>query len=178
MKNYLLKEDEVCLFEARVYEQNTAKDYDFMLTNFNIVLFASGDDNIIVYPITEVKYYEGKPYIKINKNLVEIYLKACVLKCDFTKSGKHVVAQKFFNEFMKLLTGKSAFERVSDKFKETVEVIDNTLGINTIESAKNIIANASSKGKKGNKLLDTIEAVGIVSKSIVKKKEEKLLKDK
>ena len=178
MKNYLLKDDEVCLFEAKIFEQNNEKDYEIMLTNFNLVLSCCVEEKVDIYPTSEVKYYEGKPYIKLNKNVVEIYLKACVLKCDFTKSGKHAQAQKLFNEMMKLLTGKGAFERASDKFKKTVEVIDNTLGINTIESAKNIIANVSTKGKTGNKVLDTLETVGIVGKSLVKKKENKLLKDK
>ena len=82
MQQYQLKEDEVCLFESEVFEKESIKYYDLMLTNYNIVLCYTNRGKIkgkkavvSTYPITEVKFYQERPFIKLDKNIVEVYIK-------------------------------------------------------------------------------------------------------
>lgn len=146
MKQYELREDEVCLCETKAYEENTDKYYDIMLTNINFVmlhtkqrLFKHDECTLTIYPINDVKFYNDEPYVKLSKRVVEIYFKTCQLKFNFVNNPGD--SSKLYNEFITLLTGKSIAERRSDKFKDTVKIVDNTLGVDTLGAAKNVIEN-------------------------------------
>ena len=62
-------------------------------------------------------------------------------------------ARKFVNAALTLLTDKTAFERVVDKAKAKVSMVDNSLGINSAEGVKNF----ATSGKLG-------KSVGVVGK--------------
>lgn len=71
LKEYHLKADEANLFEAEVLVEGKQKDSELLLTNLNLVLvtrtkklFSKEEMTTDIYPMNELKMYEGKPQIK------------------------------------------------------------------------------------------------------------------
>lgn len=148
MKQYKLREDEVCLCETGAYEEITGKYYDIMLTNINLVLlhtkqrlFKPSEYTVTTYLISDIKFYNNEPYIKLSKKIIEVYFKTCEFKFNFENSENSGDVNKLYNEFIKLLTGKSLAERNSEKFKGAVKIVDDTLGIDTLGTAKSVVEN-------------------------------------
>ncbi|MBR1985113.1 MAG: hypothetical protein IKA31_05160, partial [Clostridia bacterium] len=70
MKDYKLREDEVVLYKGKVKLEDFDGDTKFILTNINFVFITQGnqENSTIIYPIHEVKIYEGVPQIKHKGN--------------------------------------------------------------------------------------------------------------
>ena len=155
MEHYALKPDESVLYKSECYVSNkneklleslsTRATTELILTNQNVVfinkskkLFAKEDVAIEAYPIAEIKIYNDVPQIKQDDSRVEIF---------FTSGEKAIglpskhEARKFINTAIELLTGKTVSVRVSDKVKGAVGLVDDTLGINTVGTIKNVAEN-------------------------------------
>lgn len=124
--------------------------------------------------------YDGIPQLKQKNSTVEIYFTNEEVRLTF--DSKFTVL-KFINAANTLLTGKSMSERGAAKFKGAVELVDDALGIKTIDTMKGVLENGvvgtvfSGIGKMGkvpvkaNSVANTIaEAVGI-TKSFIGDKE-------
>lgn len=143
MKDYELNADEVVLYKGDVsYEEREGNTYLY-LTNRNLVLvtklkklFSEEKTSLDVFPVSEIKIYEEKPQIKIEKNKVEIYFTNTEVTFAFSDL---VELYKFTTSANKLLTGKSAMERVAEKVKSGIELVNDTLGIDVVADTTNAV---------------------------------------
>lgn len=136
MKDYELKVDEVVLYKGDVSYEEREGDTYLYLTNRNLVLvtklkkfFSEEKTSVDVFPVSEIKIYEEKPQIKVEKNKVEIYFTNTELTFAFSNVME---LYKFTASAKKLLTGKSAMERGAEKVKSGIELVNDTLGVDVV----------------------------------------------
>ena len=158
MKKYVLMEDEVALFKGDVKRLDC--EYEGMtraiVTNYYLVLIELETDNDpLVYGHGDIKLYNNKPYIKQKGSTVELYYSFGEEELVFKNP---IEAMKFVTKMIDGITGKTLTKRATEKVKETIDVIDETLGIDTIETLKGVAKNgaemivdnmAEKDGKKG-----------------------------
>lgn len=145
MTNYTLQSNETVLYQGNVVLENRNATVEMMLTNLNLVFvittrkfLSKSQVDVEAYPIEEIKIYNNAPQIKQKNARVEIYLSCGEVVVHFASMFE---ASKFVNSALHLLTGKSMAERGADKFKGAVGLVDNTLGINTVDTVKNVLEN-------------------------------------
>lgn len=164
MNTYTFDQDEVLLFRCEAYiADNSTCLYRLLVTNKNIVFmpYNSTYDGETNYeerkiPLSEIKIFEGQPQVKFYNETIELYLLNEVFAIIIQDKKQ---AKEFVSTINKQLTGKSAYERTTEKVGKAIGVIDKTFGINTVESMKEIITNGiGSKinifGKLGKKSND------------------------
>ena len=164
MENYNLKADEVVLYKGSVILNNRKGTTELILTNTNLVfinkykpLFSKEEVTILEHQIQSIKIYEGVPQIKSTANTVEIQLLEQEIEFEFYSKMELL---KFTNATNKLLTGESTIQKGAKKVKDAIGLIDDTLGINTVESTTNVIKNgligsvSGVIGKIGKSLFD------------------------
>ncbi len=163
MENYKLRSDEVVLYKGEVILKNKKGTTELVLTNLNIVFINKGlpfkeEITVLEYPVCSIKKYEGEPQIKVNGNIVEIYFLETEIEVVFnSKTELH----KFNSAAKKLLTGQTSIERVCKNVKDSIGLIDETLGINTVQATGNVLKN----GIVGN----IAGAFGKIGKSVFSK---------
>lgn len=145
MKDYALQPNENILYSGSVVFATKNAQVECTLTNLNIVfvittkkLFAKGQVHVDTYPVSEIKIYNDVPQIKHKGLQVEIFLTSGEVSMSFPTKRE---APKFVNAAWQLITGKSMAERGSDKVKSMVGLVDNALGINTVEAVKSTLEN-------------------------------------
>lgn len=151
MENFVLQPNESVLYkgEGRFANRNesllSTKRLEIILTNLNLVFIEKtkkvfSQEQVIVetHPIEEIKIYNGVPQIKQKNTVVEIYFTNEEKSVSFF--SKHEL-HKFVNTANRLLTGKSMAVRGADKVKSAVNLVDDTLGVNTIGAVKTIVEN-------------------------------------
>ena len=166
MDNYQLKEDEVVLYKGPITINKFKGSVELLLTNYNFVFISKKkgfmkdlEINVETYPTNEVKIYENKPQIITKGTDIIIY---------FFKAEKefHIASKselhKFMDASLKLITGKNKMERGLTKIKTTIEQVDNSLGINSVETTKNLAKNGVINTALGG--------VAKIGKSIIGKK--------
>ena len=141
MEKYKLKADEVVLYKnADVYFSNENAQVFLMLTNHAVVMQVTAkkllqevEEYSLVYPKENIKVYHGEPQVKQKGAVVEIYFTDAEYELEFSAKKE---AHKFVVECLNLLTEKTSFERGVGKVKDSIAVVDDTLGINTVEAVK------------------------------------------
>ena len=143
MQNYDLEENEVVLYKGQVSQKKQKGLTELLLTNINFVLinkqkklFSKEIVNVETYPIIELKYYNGVPQVIKKGNLIELYFLNEEIEFNFDSRNE---ARKFVNTTLNLLTNKTTFERTAEKVKETISVVDNTLGIDSVQLTENAL---------------------------------------
>lgn len=144
MAEYSLQTDESILYRGPVTVPTEKGSSELILTNINIVvstamkkgLFAKPETNATIYSIQDVKIYNGEPQVKQKGSNVEIYFKNQELVVCF---ASRVELMRFKMAAVKLLTGKSAQARGADKVKHTLNLIDNTLGMDVAGTVKGVL---------------------------------------
>ena len=134
MEKYQLKENEVVLYKGAITTNEGFNE--LILTNLNIVFI--NENNTDAYPTADVKIYENKPQVKAKGNKVEIYLKKGEKEFNFKSI---LETQKFLNAIRKLLTGKTGFERGLTSFKNRLDLVKDTTGIDVVGLTSNFTAN-------------------------------------
>ena len=165
MENYNLRTDEVVLYKGNVILKNKKGTTELILTNINLVfinkykaLFSKEEITVLEFPVHSIKMYEGEPQIKAKGHTVEIYLLESEVEIEFdAKMELH----KFINATNKLLTGESSVQKGAKKVKDTIGLVDDTLGINTVQATSNVLKN----GIVGN----ITGAIGKIGKSLFNK---------
>ena len=145
MENYNLGPNEVVLYKGDVKLKDTSGSTELILTNINLVfineikkLFSKEEVFTFEYPIQSIKLYEGVPQIKEKGESVEIYLLETEIEIEFySKTELH----KFTNAAYKLLTGETSAQRGAKKIKDAISLVDDTLGINTVQITGNVLKN-------------------------------------
>lgn len=97
MEHYNLDEDEVVLYKGDVVFKEKTQSTQIILTNKNLVfidvvkkIFAHDEIETQIYPVNEIKMYEGVPQVKAKSNDVEIYLKQRNLISVFSRKTKYI----------------------------------------------------------------------------------------
>lgn len=146
MGDYSLQADEAVLYRGSVTVPTEKGSAELLLTNINVVvstaskksLFSKPETNVIIYPIKDIKIYDGEPQIKQKGYDVEIYFKNRELVVCFASK---IELSKFKMAATKLLTGKSVQARGADKVKRTLNLIDDTLGVDVAGTVKGVLEN-------------------------------------
>ena len=161
MENYQLNSDEVVLYKGDGALEDREGKTQIILTNQNLLfitthinLYKKEEVYVEKFSIDEIKIYEDMPQVKAKGANVEIYLSTCEKVFKFQSKGE---AGKFVDAVMKHFTGKTKAERNAEKVKGTINFIDNTFGINSVELVGNALKNgvvnsitgALNKGAKG-----------------------------
>lgn len=144
MEHYSLQASESVLYKNHVtYSKNRRASCELILTNLNLVIttatkkaFSKPQTEVEVFSIEEIKIYNDVPQIKAKESTVEIYLTSTEFTVDFNSM---IEAQKFSNAAYKLITGKSLATRGAEKVKNAINLVDNTLGVNTVEAVKGVV---------------------------------------
>ena len=138
MDNYSLQANEVSLYKGKA-----ADGIEIMLTNLNLVVvkktprfFKKDEVETFVYSKDDIKMYNGVPQVKQKESLVEIFLTSEELKVEFPSRTE---AHKFVSAAHELLTGKKTTVRGAEKIKSAIELVDNTLGINSVDAVKSVM---------------------------------------
>jgi len=147
MENYDLAQDEVVLYKGNVSLPKQKGITQLILTNINFVLItikkklcSKPQVNVDIYSVNEIKYYNDTPQVIKKGNLIELYFLTDEVEFTFASGNE---ARKFVNATLTLLTNKSSFVRRAEKVKNTISMIDNSLGIDSVGLAKNIIKNGT-----------------------------------
>lgn len=143
MTNIILQDDETILYRGSARRENGNSAIEVILTNLRLVLvatinrvFAKSQCDVDVYAVKDVKFYNDMPQVKQKNTLVEVFLIGGEVTIVFNSS---IEAAKFANAMLQLLTGKTVAARGAQKVKETVGLVDDTLGINTVDTVKNVL---------------------------------------
>ena len=159
MEHYNLDEDEVVLYKGDVVFKEKTQSTQIILTNKNLVfidvvkkIFAHDEIETQIYPVNEIKMYEG----------VEIYLKTKELEFGFQSKNE---VYKFRSAIIKLLTGKTGFERGADKVKDKIDVVNDTFGVDVVKSTEDVVKNGIVESIGG-----LFEKVGKIGKAMFGKK--------
>ena len=169
MQNYQLNSDEVVLYKGDGTLEDREGKTQIILTNQNIVfitthinLYKKEEVYVEKFSIDDIKIYEEMPQVKAKGANVEIYLSTCEKVFKFQSKGE---AGKFVDAVIKYFTGKTKTERNAEKVKGTINIIDNTFGINSVE----LVGNALKSGVNG--AIDKVTgAIGKGITNIFKKK--------
>lgn len=163
-ENYQLGAAEVRLYEGSAVIGKNKKPSEVLLTNENIVFITPGkskkDEPLIeVHPIAEVKVYQGKPQIIQSMCKVEVFFVNAVVELMFDTI---FAPGKFIGEANKLITGMGIVERGATAVNGAIGVVNTALGINTVETAKDIIQNGVGGVANGvaNGVATGITAIG------------------
>ena len=160
MENYSLQANEVLLYKGEAYN-----GIEIILTNLNLIivkktqkLFKKTEVKTFVYYKDDIKMYNDIPQVKQKESTVEIFLTLEEIKVDFYSRTE---AYKFVNAVYELLTGKSTTARGAEKIKSAIRLVDDTLGIDTMDTVKNVVEN----GIAGSLLGGISKKIGIKNKS-------------
>lgn len=143
MKNYELSADEVVLYKGNTTLKDKKGMTELVLTNLNIVfitthkkLFSKEDVVVDSYPVNDIKIYKGIPQLVTKGNVVEVYLLSCEKEVCFNSKCELI---KFVNAVNDLLTQKTLSERCAEKVKKTIGLVNDTLGIDSVNAVSNIV---------------------------------------
>ena len=113
-----------------------------------------------------IKIYNDIPQIKQKDCSVEIYLTSTERKIDFSQKSD---AHKFTKAAYELLTGKTLSARGAEKVSNAIGLVDTALGINTVDTVKNVLENGitgSVLGVFGKKAAHTTKNTNIVKEAL------------
>lgn len=144
MRTYKLREEEVVLYKGKAYRNtNGRKMVEVLFTNLFFVVEAENNaltgkscSEIFTYPIEEIKVYKGKLQIIRKDAQVEVYAKGGEEYLEFLSKAE---AKKFVDKAWEEITNKTKTQRAIDKVKETVDYVDETFEIDTIQITKDAI---------------------------------------
>lgn len=158
MNSYTLAPEEVLLYrgEAQFKHNNTVGEV--LLTSTNIVeitktkkMFQKERVFVQPYAVRGVKFYRDAPKITLQNSTLEVQTADGTILLEFGDRGQ---ARKFEALLFELLTGLTSVQRDAQRVRGTINVVDEALGINTMETIKNV----ASKGVLGS-LVDGLSGV-------------------
>ncbi len=140
MEYYTLQNDEVALFQAEnVWCKEKKAKVQVILTNLALVLVEirkklfSKNADVEVLLLETIKYYNEQPYIKHKETNVETYFLGAERTLEF---GSKKEAKQFVTQAINTTTKTTTLERGLRKVKQTVDTVDNTLGIDSVGIVK------------------------------------------
>lgn len=154
MNNYQLASNEAVLYKGTILNYSEKEKhnsigsiivYELILTNLNMIfvtkvkkLLSKEESSYNVIPIDTIKVYDDKPQVK--QKGVDFVVYFTDQEYSFSMPNKFE-AVKFNNKIMELVTGKSMSIRNSEKFKSAVNIVDDTLGIDSMGTVASVLQN-------------------------------------
>ena len=144
MENYELIDDEVALYEGVVTSKNYKGTLQLTLTSQKIIferehgLFKKERELIDILPLDSVKVYNNAAQVKQKGNTVELQTVGKNVPIVF--SGM-LDARRFTAKTIEAVTGTSAARRASNKIKDAINLVDDTLELDTKGTIKGILEN-------------------------------------
>ena len=143
MEEYVLQSDEVVLFKGDAFYGNQGTSCEIIQTNINLIvifktkkMFRKENVEIVTFPMDGIKYFKDAPQVKQKGSAVELsFSNAEVLLAFSSKSS----ANHFFRSVMEALTEDAIPPRAVGIVKDAIGVVDNTLGINTVETVVGVM---------------------------------------
>lgn len=175
MNSYKLQSDEVILFEGGVSLKESKGSSKLLLTNLNIVvettikkIFKEDETSLLIYPITDIKVYNNQPQVKQKICDVTVFLENNELLFTFDSV---FTARKFASKAIELVSGKTTTVRGAGRVKSAIGLVDDTLGIDTMETISGIMENGvvksffggAKKHKKSKSVSDSSDAMKVVT---------------
>lgn len=189
MGSYKLESKETVLYKGEILNFSANEkhnsigstiSYELMLTNLNMIfvtkvkkLLSKEELSYIAIPIENIKSYDGNPQIKQKGTNFVLFFSD--QEYSFSLPNKFE-AIKFHNKIMELVTGKSVAVRNSEKFKSAVDLVDNTLGIDSLGTVNGVLQNGV-KGVLFNGISKKTEGLKPSSKKIIGKVLDVLVND-
>jgi hypothetical protein len=180
MDDYSLQSNEVVLYKGEAHFAHNKARSELLLTNINIVIitktkkmFSKEQVDLQTFPVDGLKIYNDVPQAKRDDCTVELYHVTAEITLEFDTKSE---ARKFVDAVYKLATGKSKPERGANKFKGAVNLVDNTLGVDTLGAIKNVVENGvvysilGGVGKKAPGKKDGLSQAAGIAKDLVSKK--------
>ena len=144
MSNFELKETEVVLYEGEATSENFKGKLQLTLTSEKLVveqekgMFKKVRELIEIIELSRVKFYNETVQIKQHGSNVEI--QTTVGNITFTFSGLFE-ARKFAGKAIDATTNTTLAKRVSEKTKDAIDMVDDTLGVDTRGTLKGVLEN-------------------------------------
>ena len=168
MENYDLEENEVVLYKGFVNVPNIKGTTELILTNINFVLITKhkkmfSKEQVLVdaYPVNEIKYYKDEPQVLKKGQHVELYFTTGETEFDFVSKRE---CKKFVDAARNLITNKNKFERGVEKVKNTVSIVDNTVGVANVAKVAGFVISKGYIGKTANVIGKGAKAIGKIIK--------------
>ena len=149
--NYTLQADEAVLYEGTVSSRDYKGNIIITLTSQKIVIeketgvFKKVREIVDNIGLESIKIYNGTAQVKQKINDVEI--QTVEKNITVTFSGM-IEARKFAGKLIDTVTGTTLAQRVSDKTKGAIDMVDDTLGVDTRGTLKGVL----EQGIKGTLL--------------------------
>lgn len=145
--NYQIEEDEVILYEGYVgykLELNKSISVNFILTSKKMIFeqekgFLKKQKELVdMINLSDIKTYRGEVQCKQKSN--ELLIQTS--KKNFSLSFDGLIEAKKVNmKILNTVTGTTMAERGSEKVKNALNLVDDTLGFDTRNIAKGIMKN-------------------------------------
>ena len=151
MANYDLQADEVVLYEGSATSNIQKGSLFVALTSKKLVLekekgiFKKERELVDIILLDTIKFYNDAAQIKQKGDTVEI--QTATINLTLTFSGM-IEARKFTGKIVDAATGTTLAKRSSDKIKDALNMVYDTLGLDTRGTIKGILEN----GVKGTLL--------------------------
>ena len=171
MENYNLNEDEVVLYKGEVNLLNNKGNAKLVLTNLNLVIVILNrvqSAEVDIFPLEDVKFYEGVPQVKTKSNNVEIYFKHAEKEFSFNSK---IELHKFVSAITKVLTGKTAMQRGAVKVHSVIDCVNEALGVDIVKTTQEILVEGVVNGVVNN-VTDMLGKAGKMGMTLITKKKK------
>lgn len=180
MSRYIFQSDEVVLFETEV-KRNDIENVNMKLTNYALIfdwitvqgklLKKTKEEHEEICPLESIKFYEGAPQIKQKDGTITIQ----TLNGDekITLDG-FFKTRDFVSKLKEAVTGQKASQRGAKKINGAIGVVNEALGIDTIEAVSGVLKNGIAGTVLGSSKSDILKKMVLGDKT----KSEKSLTDK
>ena len=146
--NYKIDKDEVILYEGIAGYNKNYINHNIILTSKKIIielkkgLFKKTKELINILELKDIKKYNDNYQVTQKSNEIKIQSVNENISLFMMST---IEAKKIQTKIMDLLTNTTIIDRSTKKIKDTINTIDDTLGVNS----KEIVSNIITKGLKG-----------------------------
>lgn len=144
MNNYEIDNDEVILYEGKVGYNKNYIDVEFKLTSKKMIfekqkgLIKKTKELIDIVPLDKIKVYNDVVQIKQKMNELQVQ----TIDKNFSIYANGILeAKKIITKIIDTVTGTTVSKRGTQKVNETIDLVDETLGLNTRDTVKGILEN-------------------------------------
>ena len=146
--NFQIEEDEVILYEGSVWYEKTSNDksyaVDLTLTSKRMIFeqekgfFKKQKELLDIIYLSDIKVFNGEVQCKQKMEELQIQTNSKVFSIIFNGI---LEAKKVYNKIINTITGTTMATRGSDKVKSALDLVDETLGLDTRGVARGLLEN-------------------------------------
>ena len=142
--NYEIEKDEVILYEGKVGFQKMGASTNFILTSKKMVfekekgLFKKEKEVLDVIELNKIKIFNSVPQIKQKMTELEIQTEEKKLSLYFNGM---IEAKKVMTKIIDATTNTTVLKRGSEKVKGAIDLVDDTLGLDTRGVVRGVVEN-------------------------------------